>query len=285
MKLAIFCLVVFVFRRKTAFGLSIVIQRQRFLASSSFLVAGILGTNDAVVADEETPDDSSIRRPYAPIQALVPAIRVAMQIESSLEVINRKEMSVPRLRQIWIEHPMAYFDDTAKSGKLSTTIPAKTFLDRYERNRNELSILQQPGALLVQRGEIGAWRNLQRRERSNMKTQPVRAALNYYTEQLQFSADSYVLSVPPAERSRMIRDDKLPDINQVVTSDLDLRYLYRNQIITNIDDVMAELQTNEPSLEELQELLESANTAIQRWLDFIDSKDVQEARTLATKQG
>lgn len=272
----------------TAFGLSTEIHRRNFVASS-LIAGGMLETGNVVLAQEDTatsPPESTFQRPYAPVQALVPAIRVAIQIETSMETIKRDKTPIPRLRQAWIEQPVIYFDDNHRSTTNAvSTAPGKTFIDRYERNRNELSILQQPGALLVQRGEIGAWRNLQRRERKTTFKQPVRAALNYYTEQLQFSADSYVLSVPPEERSRMIRENKLPDINQVVTSDLDLRYLYRNQIITTMDDIIAELQTDDPSIEELRELLNSAQSSMQKWLDFIDPNDIQEARNLAMKEG
>ena len=44
----------------------------------------------------------------------------------------------------------------------------------------------------------------------------------------------------------MIRADALPGVKTVITADLDLRDLYRNQIQTAVDDLQAELALNEP---------------------------------------
>jgi hypothetical protein len=255
------------------------------------------------------------RRPYAPIEALVPAIRVALQIEQSFEIATKNRRSSPattassstndvdnadtrtisQLRTIWIDQPVDYFAGQRLNKARSTNnkvgnnngdddkaaVVGSTFVDRYERNRRAMSMVQRPGALLVERGEINAWQNLRRRERRMSQTQPARAAMNYYTDALRFDGTSYVLTAPPDERSRLIRNDRLPDINQVVTADLDLRYLYRNQVLTNLDDVVAELQQSDCDLTEVVVLLTAAHTSMGQWLDFIDPNDVQAARSLA----
>lgn len=64
-------------------------------------------------------------------------------------------------------------------------------------------------------------------------------AFNYYTRQLSF-ADEYVLTASKEERKQLIRNDNLPSLTAVITSDLDRRDLYRNQFLTAIDDASAE---------------------------------------------
>jgi hypothetical protein len=324
----------------TGYGLSPVVLSRRdavFLLSFTPLIATTATTpvvdaaartpgaqsssSSSAIIEPEGPIEAAgrpataLRRPYAPIEALVPAIRVALQIEQSLAIVasqktrrpagaafddNDDSSIIAQLRTLWIvdDHPIDdYFGGQQQSTMMTknastlssnnninnaAAVPGKTFLDRYERNRQELSLLQQPGALLVERGEIAAWQNLRRRERRQSLSQPVRAAFNYYTDALQFDSTSYRLTAPPAERSRMIRNDQLPDINQVVTSDLDLRYLYRNQVLTNMDDVVAELQRDEEcDLPEVIQLLETATASMRQWLDLIDPNDVKAARTLA----
>jgi hypothetical protein len=305
-------------------GLSLVVVSRRdavLLLSFAPLIATTSTTTPgvdtaAVAQSSSSPEQGGgpVRRPYAPIEALVPAIRVALQIEQSLAIASQKKKSneddsiiiIAQLRTLWIvnDHPIEdYFggqqQPTMMTKKATSTLasnnqnvnniinndnaPGKTFLDRYERNRHELSLLQQPGALLVERGEIAAWQNLRQRERRQSQSQPARAALNYYTDALQFDSTKYRLTAPPAERSRLIRNDQLPDINQVVTSDLDLRYLYRNQVLTNMDDVVAELRRvdDECDLDEVVQLLEAATASMCQWLDLIDPNDVRAARTLA----
>ena len=78
------------------------------------------------------------------------------------------------------------------------------------------------------------------------------------------------------------------DIAAVIAADLDLRYLYRNQLLTALDDARAEWkyqtqqqqqQQQQSSVDwtELVHLLKQAQMACQQWFDFIDERDVQEA--------
>lgn len=84
----------------------------------------------------------------------------------------------------------------------------------------------------------------------------------------------------------MVRQDRLPDVKQVITSDMGMRYLYRNQILTDMDDVRAELQYQlkintfpDAAIDatELLNLLKEAQRACDRWLSLIDPNDVLEA--------
>jgi hypothetical protein len=44
------------------------------------------------------------------------------------------------------------------------------------------------------------------------------------------------------ERKKMIREDEIPDVTTVIASDMGLRYLLRNEILTALDDARAELK-------------------------------------------
>jgi hypothetical protein len=111
----------------------------------------------------------------------------------------------------------------------------------------------------------------------------MRAAFNYYTSQLQFG-QAYALTVDRAERSRFIRKyEELPDVTADVTSDLDLPDLYRNRVLTAMDDAKDELmyqmkmKTEELDLEELISLLREAQVACEKWFAFISQDDVEAA--------
>lgn len=112
------------------------------------------------------------------------------------------------------------------------------------------------------------------------QSDPVRAALNAYTDALTFSGDSYLLNVDRATKSTMLREDRLPDVKQVITSDMGMRYLYRNQVLTSIEDFRAELRFQLKNLDqadsaELKKLMDDSNKALERWFGLIDSDDVQ----------
>ena len=66
--------------------------------------------------------------------------------------------------------------------------PAKSYLDAYADYRKSISILEKPGAMLVQNGEIDAWKRLKRQERLKEDADEIRAALNYYTSNINFNA-------------------------------------------------------------------------------------------------
>ena len=80
---------------------------------------------------------------------------------------------------------------------------------------------------------------LQYSESKREEGSEMRAAFNFYTRQISF-AEEYALTASKEERKRMIRNDELPTITAVVTSDLDCRDLYRNEFLSNIDDACAE---------------------------------------------
>ena len=173
---------------------------------------------------------------------------------------------------------------------------AKSYRDRYQENRSPLNLLAQPGALLVQSGEIATWKRLRQQEQSLEQNDEIRAAFNAYMNQIQYSTSQYTLSVPENVRKQMIRSDTLPDlIRQVVPSDMDLRTLYRNMVLTSVQDARAELQyqfndatttttttTTVASVknfdgQELLQLLRQAQEATREWFQMIDPDEIRRA--------
>ena len=254
-------------------------------------------TASSTMQEEQPPSTSALRRPTAPIEFLIPAAQIKLRIDTSLQLLTASAPTtsekIRQLLYLWNERP---FLDVkllllahSPSAAAATTSPqqqqpaqpAPSYEDRYTQNRQQLSLWQQPGAFLVQRGEVSAWQRLVRQEQSRSQTNPLRAAFNLYTDALVFSSQQYVLTVDAREKSNRIRNDQLPTVTSVVTADLDLRALYRNQILTCIDDLRAELQSisdnNDDELEEVQRILREANGAMETWLGFIEPEEVKMA--------
>ncbi len=111
----------------------------------------------------------------------------------------------------------------------------------------------------------------------------MRAAFNFYGRQILFNADEYVLTAPKEKRKEMIRNDALPDVTEVVASDLDRRDLYRNTFLTAIDDAVAEvayqvrLKEEEVDVADVVSLVNEAHEACENWFSLIPSQDVEEA--------
>ena len=240
------------------------------------------------------------KRPYAPVEDLLPAMRVKVFIDRSVELT--KELMTADDSQV-----RAKIMDELQSLLLAPQLftrgyqlkpvpvePAKQYLDTYKKNREQMSLLEQPGAFFVQNGEMDTWRRLKRRERTLENQDDIRAALNAYTTALSFSADSYLLNnLSQEERSKMIREDRLPDIKQVIQADMGRRYLYRNQILTTVEDLRAELtyqlknkdgttsttsSSNNPT--ELLDLAQEAKAACDQWFSLIDDSEIAEAMSI-----
>lgn len=108
--------------------------------------------------------------------------------------------------------------------------------------------------------------------------------------------DKFILTASKDERSKMIREDRIPDVKTVIASDMGLRYLLRNDILTACDDARAELKyqlTNQTDGnnaaekvdgQELLDLLLIAQSACTKWFDLIDEKNVQEALLIVSRE-
>jgi len=228
-------------------------------------------------AVENTPT-----KPFAPNENLLPAVRVMISIEEAQYLtgtlardINEetRTSTFQTLSDLFLQ-PQNYTKSLKLQGVPSK--PADRYLDSYKSMDGDLPFQR----YLVKSGDVSAWKNLKKEEKMKEKSDPVRAALNAYTDALTFAGDSYLLNVDRATRSNMLREDRLPDVKQVITSDMGMRYLYRNQVLTAIEDFRAELQYQSQHLDqtdsaEMVKLLDDASKALKRWLGLIDSNDVR----------
>lgn len=249
------------------------------------------------INDSITNQNGNDKRPFAPINALVPATRVRIMIDDAVKVASQvvhdgggshdSQLFLMQLESLLLrpQNVTRGYD----VGVLPKQ-PAQSYLDSYARRRNELPFLAQPGAALVQNGEIDTWKRLKRQERAREESDEyqVRAAFNWYTSNLNFNPDRYTLTGSRSERSRLIRDDQLPDVKNVIASDMGLRYLLRNEVLTALDDARAELRYQMGELDngkkglevdgaELLEILQRAQISCSKWFDLIGDEDVAEA--------
>jgi hypothetical protein len=67
----------------------------------------------------------------------------------------------------------------------------------------------------------------------------------------------------------------LPNVQTVITADLDLRDLYRNAIQTAVDDLQAELFSTGDVME-VETLLSQAQVAVTAWFALIDEADIRD---------
>jgi hypothetical protein len=92
----------------------------------------------------------------------------------------------------------------------------------------------------------------------------VRASMNLYTTNLDYSMrnsnSGYDVIDTEWKKSYIRANGGLPDIRMVIGADLDLRYLYRNEVETKLEDAAAELYSTDCNYEELQLLLRQAST-------------------------
>ena len=130
------------------------------------------------------------------------------------------------------------------------------------------------------------------RQRKLEKLNGIREAFNYYTRQLQFDTEYYVLNASAEDKKRMIRNDALPDIKSVIVSDLDMRDLVRNQVLDAYDDVKFELQYQVKNYEsgadfdwyEMKTVLSHARSECDRWFSFIAIDDVEKAIEIVSQE-
>lgn len=270
---------------------------QRVLMGSVLIISPSSTRASETGATDVPPTEqaSAPTKPYASLDALLPAARVKLVIDRcvtiSSELVNNNnsntdtELLVQELQQL-LSNPQNY----TRSEQLANVPkqPAQQYLDTYKKNVDRLNVLEKPGGLLVQAGEIDTWKRLKRQERNRESLDEIRAAFNTYTSSLSFSGDSYRLNVPKEERSRMIRQDSLPDVKNVIASDMGMRYLYRNEILTSMEDARAEmqyqLQQDDFDAHELLSVLKNAQQSCNQWFSLIDEGDVQAAMNVAMNE-
>lgn len=137
-------------------------------------------------------------------------------------------------------------------------------------------------------GERMEWNNLAKKEKVMEGSSQIRLALNIYTTNLNFDSNKYVYSGTKEEKSRLIREEKLPTARDVIRSDLDSRDLWRNALQTAMEDVRAEYiyqkRVGFEDVDELVGLLKDAQMSIDKWFSFIPDDDIKEALDAVRKE-
>lgn len=287
-----------------------VISRRRVLFGliTNTILPSTLITNDANAIDSNTPGQQEYKadmrnKPYASNnEALLPAVRVKFTIDEAISIIHdyrnmtktihfdNKQQSqdmyystLDKLGYLLIQ-PQNYTKSLQLKGVPNQ--PAKQYLESYKPMSGDLPLQ----LYLIKYGDVNTWKNLKTKEKKLEQTDEILAAFNAYTDVLSYSGNSYLLNVDSKTKSDMIRQDKLPELKQVSTSDMGMRYLYRNQVLTAMDDAKAEMKyqlsllsnnsgtkENDLDLTELLTLLREAQKACEKWFGLIGDKDVAEA--------
>eukprot|EP00978_Attheya_sp_CCMP212_P009112 scaffold21463_cov52-Attheya_sp.AAC.1 len=217
-------------------------QKKQLLASTDDKVALTVEAG----ADSQSQKQTIRQKPFAPMEALFPALRVRIMLDS-----------------------------LAKNLATVQTISSNTNESTKNAVDDRISVLKQMDATLADTALTG---------------KAIRASLNTYTANLRFS-ESYVVTAPEAERRRYIRqNDGLPDVKAVIIADLDLRDLRRNELLTLVDDLRAEVRyqlrlfseasnndSSSGSMDEVQRLVDDTQHVCNEWFDFIDPKDIKDA--------
>jgi len=247
-------------------------------------------------------------KPYAPVETLLPALRLKCWVDEayalSRQLANteedKKDQQYQLLQQIndIISVPPKLFvgggnkipKRTSRPTAQLTTGISSANKSQYKDFRSDLSIPDKMAAMLNQADVERQWGMLQYAESKREQSNEFRLAFNFYTQSLVFG-DSYQLTASKEEKKRMIRNDELPSLTAVITSDLDLRDLYRNQFLTSIEDAKAEvayqIKQTPQDIDRADgvSLIADAHTACQKWFDLIPSADIDEALSVMKSGG
>lgn len=291
--------------------------RRRFIGSVTSLIASVshnLPTNandDLYLAQpmgvsKDGKSDETVR-PSAPLEYLFPAARVGIYIYQTLslaEELSRlksngkdKGVTVGLLDNMLLSKPsfLQDADPSVRRGDVYSLPPVVgevAMAAQKQRERKEQNVqvgltpqLFEVGELI---GERIQWNRLVKQERAREGSSEVRKALNVYTTNLNFNPYKYVYSGTKEEKSKLIREDKLPTARDVIISDLDSRDIYRNAVQTALDDAKAEYiyqkKKDFEDLNDLIDLLRDAKSSIDKWFSFIPEEDIKKALEAVRKE-
>lgn len=300
-------------------GVSVVLSRRSWIDSCAIRSMQIAALTACVTAasqarattQDETTQTAASRggKPYAPRAALLPAARLKVVVDQMYDLSTtlstttnqeRQYQTLLEMNQLWTTRPPLFRSREERlpprtvtpTAQLSTGVSSAN-KQQYQDIRKGLSLTDQMAAVLNQADVERQWGMLQYQESKREQGNELRAALNCYTSQLKFNADAYLLTASAKERKRMIRNDELPSVTAVITSDLDLRDLYRNDFLTAMEDATAELsyqlgtkEKQEDSLDvsDVIDLMQQAHSSLAKWFELIAPIDVQEAMELVKNE-
>ena len=298
-------------------GLVASCKRRTFLACAGAAGGGFVAAPALAIDNADTTDGANLaptipnpdrgEKPYAPVETLLPALRLKGWVDQAYALsrqladteADKKDKQYQLLKQMndVLSVPPKLFLDGNKIPKRAsrptaqlTTGISSANKSNYKELRSDLSIPDKMAAMLNQADVERQWGMLQYAESKREQSNEFRLAFNFYTQSLVFG-DSYQLTASKEDKKRMIRNDELPSLTAVITSDLDLRDLYRNQFLTSIEDAKAEVAYQVKQMpEEIDradsvQLMADAHTACQKWFDLIPSVDIDEALSTMSSGG
>ena len=233
---------------ETPFDRRSFLGRIAVISSFSLVSNSILAIEDAFAIGEGEQRMILSNKPKAPLGALVPAAQQRLLLERCLIALssNNKTLetdTITQLKSILLQLP--------SENDSRIALP---------RGNKDLSVMRQYNPNQILSGDV------------------VRASMNIYTANLRYGEQpQYTVTDPNWKKSFIRANDGLPDVQQVIIADLDLRDLYRNQVQVKLDDASAELYSDNRDLDELRTSLQEAATAFDQWLGRIDDADVAAA--------
>jgi hypothetical protein len=240
----------------------------------------------------------------APLELLLPATRVKVYIDQAVSLCLSFRDSddaiaaklVP-LKEFLEQEPIFTSSQEEKMSKRYLEIKTSSAwqqarLKEREAQGAEMGIdyttpYDKVNTAIQQWGDRRQFKILRSRQRRLEQSNTIRTAFNAYTNNLVFG-DAYKLNAQGDEKKAMVRNDALPNVNAVVVSDLDLRDLYRNQVLQNMDDARAEidyqLKSGDTNVDEILTYLSQAQASCEEWFDLIPKNDVEEALKTVSKE-
>lgn len=234
----------------------------------------------------------------APLELLRPATRIKIFIDQAIDILllpnddKTGSEKLERLQKFFDSQPNFMTPEEEKLSKRYLEINTSTAWQEARRKEREargaeLGIdystpYDKFNTAIQQWGDNRQFQILRSRQRGLERSNQMRAAFNAYTNNLVFG-DAYKLNAEGDAKKSLIRNDALPNVNSVVVSDLDLRDLYRNQVLQNMEDAKAELEyqlksiDDEADVEEILNYLKKARSSCQEWFNFIPKDDIEAA--------
>lgn len=229
-----------------------------------------------------------------PVELLRPATRLKLYLNRAISICEDSKSSNGSLYRLadylMTEEPMFITPEEEQLARRYMEIDTSTAweaarLKEREARGAEMGIdyatpYDKLNTAVQQFGDRRTFQRLRKRQQGLEKQNTMRAAFNAYTNNLVFG-DAYQLNVQGDAKKALVRNDALPNVNSVVVSDLDLRDLYRNQVLQNMEDAKAEVEyqkrTGEWDVDEILQYLIQAQIACDEWFKFIPENDVKEA--------
>ena len=289
--------------------------RRAFLTSTTSILPSIAISKPAIAVDEDRElylaqpmgipkEDGSSSQPRADLEYLLPAARVGLYVYQTLAIaeqlnsVSKSDETIQKLDNLLLSPPsfIEPKDPSVTRGDAYDNLPpilgevVVAQQKQKERKQQNVDVGFAPQFFEVGQliGERRSWNRLVKAEKAREGASEVRRALNIYTTNINFNPNKYTYSGTSEEKSKLIREDKLPTAKDVIRSDLDARDLYRNALQTSLDDAKAEYlyqkKNDFESPDELVSILRDAQRAIDKWFGFIPDDDIKEALEIVRKE-